>query len=98
MEFRFCSRYNDKYYFTLQKQHGMKIKIGLVDDHQLFLSGVRAELGDTVNVVGSASVHVSAASDHASARSYARAACTRSAGSRDSAAASRSNLAARRWS
>jgi DNA-binding NarL/FixJ family response regulator len=27
----------------------------LVDDHQLFLSGVRAELGDTVDVVGSAS-------------------------------------------
>ena len=27
----------------------------LVDDHQLFLSGVRAELGDDVDVVGSAS-------------------------------------------
>jgi DNA-binding NarL/FixJ family response regulator len=27
----------------------------LVDDHQLFLSGVRAELGDSVDVVGSAS-------------------------------------------
>src|SRR5205807_9376799 len=27
----------------------------LVDDHQLFLSGVRAELGDAVDVVGAAS-------------------------------------------
>ena len=30
-------------------------RVFLVDDHQLFLSGVRAELGDTVDVVGSAS-------------------------------------------
>jgi DNA-binding NarL/FixJ family response regulator len=31
------------------------VRVFLVDDHQLFLSGVRAELGETVNVVGSAS-------------------------------------------
>jgi DNA-binding NarL/FixJ family response regulator len=31
------------------------IRVFLVDDHQLFLSGVRAELGTTVEVVGSAS-------------------------------------------
>ena len=31
------------------------ISVFLVDDHQLFLSGVRAELGDAVDVVGSAS-------------------------------------------
>ena len=30
-------------------------RVFLVDDHQLFLSGVRAELGDEVEVVGSAS-------------------------------------------
>jgi len=30
-------------------------RVFLVDDHQLFLSGVRAELGDDVEVVGSAS-------------------------------------------
>ena len=30
-------------------------RVFLVDDHQLFLSGVKAELGDTVDVVGSAS-------------------------------------------
>jgi DNA-binding NarL/FixJ family response regulator len=30
-------------------------RVFLVDDHQLFLSGVRAELGDHVDVVGSAS-------------------------------------------
>jgi DNA-binding NarL/FixJ family response regulator len=30
-------------------------KVFLVDDHQLFLSGVRAELGDAVDVVGAAS-------------------------------------------
>ena len=30
-------------------------RVFLVDDHQLFLSGVRAELGDQVEVVGSAS-------------------------------------------
>ncbi len=32
-----------------------RTRVFLVDDHQLFLSGVRAELGDTVEVVGSAS-------------------------------------------
>ena len=31
------------------------IKVFLVDDHQLFLSGVRAELGAEVEVVGAAS-------------------------------------------
>ena len=31
------------------------IRVFLVDDHQLFLSGVRAELGDSVDVVGAAS-------------------------------------------
>jgi DNA-binding NarL/FixJ family response regulator len=31
------------------------IRVFLVDDHQLFLSGVRAELGDEVEVVGAAS-------------------------------------------
>src|SRR3982750_4214878 len=31
------------------------ITVFLVDDHQLFLSGVRAELGEAVDVVGSAS-------------------------------------------
>src|SRR3954451_4518045 len=31
------------------------LRVFLVDDHQLFLSGVRAELGDDVEVVGSAS-------------------------------------------
>src|SRR3954452_1946415 len=31
------------------------MKVFLVDDHQLFLSAVRAELGDEVDVVGSAS-------------------------------------------
>jgi DNA-binding NarL/FixJ family response regulator len=31
------------------------IRVFLVDDHQLFLSGVRAELGEEVEVVGSAS-------------------------------------------
>jgi DNA-binding NarL/FixJ family response regulator len=30
-------------------------RVFLVDDHQLFLSGVRAELGDSVDVVGAAS-------------------------------------------
>jgi DNA-binding NarL/FixJ family response regulator len=33
----------------------MSMKVFLVDDHQLFLSGVRAELGDAVDVVGTAS-------------------------------------------
>jgi DNA-binding NarL/FixJ family response regulator len=32
-----------------------RVRVFLVDDHQLFLAGVRAELGDTVDVVGSAS-------------------------------------------
>lgn len=32
----------------------MKPRIVLVDDHTLFLAGVRAELGDTVDVVGTA--------------------------------------------
>jgi DNA-binding NarL/FixJ family response regulator len=31
------------------------IRVFLVDDHQLFVSGVRAEMGDTVDVIGSAS-------------------------------------------
>jgi DNA-binding NarL/FixJ family response regulator len=31
------------------------VRVFLVDDHQLFLAGVRAELGETVDVVGSAS-------------------------------------------
>ncbi len=31
------------------------MKVFLVDDHQLFLSGVRTELGDAVDVVGTAS-------------------------------------------
>jgi DNA-binding NarL/FixJ family response regulator len=31
------------------------VRVFLVDDHQLFLAGVRAELGNTVDVVGSAS-------------------------------------------
>ena len=30
-------------------------RVFLVDDHELFLSGVRAELGDAVEVVGAAS-------------------------------------------
>ena len=33
----------------------MMIRVFLVDDHQLFLSGVRAELGSEVDVVGAAS-------------------------------------------
>jgi DNA-binding NarL/FixJ family response regulator len=33
----------------------MTVRVFLVDDHQLFLSGVRAELGDAVDVVGTAS-------------------------------------------
>ncbi len=32
----------------------MKARVVLVDDHELFLAGVRAELGDTVEVVGTA--------------------------------------------
>jgi DNA-binding NarL/FixJ family response regulator len=32
-----------------------RTRVFLVDDHQLFLSGVRAELGDAVDVVGAAS-------------------------------------------
>ena len=32
----------------------MKPRIVLVDDHTLFLAGVRAELGDAVEVVGTA--------------------------------------------
>jgi DNA-binding NarL/FixJ family response regulator len=31
------------------------VRVFLVDDHQLFLAGVRAELGETVDVVGAAS-------------------------------------------
>ncbi|HEX2241193.1 MAG TPA: response regulator, partial [Actinomycetota bacterium] len=31
-----------------------RIKVFLVDDHSLFLSGVRAELGDAFDVVGDA--------------------------------------------
>jgi DNA-binding NarL/FixJ family response regulator len=34
---------------------GEPVRVFLVDDHQLFLAGVRAELGQTVDVVGSAS-------------------------------------------
>jgi len=33
---------------------GAKVRVFLVDDHHLFLSGVRAELGDAVEVVGDA--------------------------------------------
>src|SRR5207247_10549355 len=32
-----------------------RVRVFLVDDHQLFLAGVRAELGDVVDVVGAAS-------------------------------------------
>jgi len=32
-----------------------RVRVFLVDDHQLFLAGVRAELGDVVDVVGDAS-------------------------------------------
>ena len=32
----------------------MKRRVVLVDDHDLFLAGVRAELGDAVEVVGQA--------------------------------------------
>ena len=31
------------------------VRVFLVDDHQLFLAGVRAELGEVVDVVGAAS-------------------------------------------
>ena len=34
---------------------GTRPRVFLVDDHLLFLSGVRAELGDAVDVVGEAS-------------------------------------------
>jgi DNA-binding NarL/FixJ family response regulator len=33
---------------------GERVRVVLVDDHQMFRSGVRAELGDTVEVVGEA--------------------------------------------
>jgi DNA-binding NarL/FixJ family response regulator len=33
---------------------GAKVRVFLVDDHHLFLSGVRAELGDAVEIVGDA--------------------------------------------
>ncbi|MGA2519241.1 MAG: response regulator transcription factor [Acidimicrobiales bacterium] len=33
---------------------GRRVRVFLVDDHHLFLSGVRAELGDSVEVVGDA--------------------------------------------
>ena len=32
----------------------MRRRVVLVDDHELFLAGVRAELGDAVEVVGEA--------------------------------------------
>lgn len=36
------------------KDRQRKVRVFLVDDHHLFLSGVRAELGDAVEVVGDA--------------------------------------------
>ena len=39
---------------TLSRSRRMKRRVVLVDDHHLFRSGVRAELGDAVEVVGEA--------------------------------------------
>jgi len=37
-----------------EKERAMTVRVVIVDDHRLFRSGVRAELGDTVEVVGEA--------------------------------------------
>jgi DNA-binding NarL/FixJ family response regulator len=39
----------------------VKPRVVLVDDHELFLSGVRAELGDRVEIVGEAGIVADAA-------------------------------------
>jgi DNA-binding NarL/FixJ family response regulator len=45
-----------------------RIKVFLVDDHRLFLSGVRSELGEEFQIVGTASEPAAAAADIVAAR------------------------------